>query len=125
MRPAIVLFHSFFVFATPFCFILCHSLSLRYEGTGEPPGQLLNKIILPDGSPRYKQVRSAVRENALWSAVTLSTRGLERDTLSPPNLKVIIKQALLQVFETDGNGWYALALRRMRCAASALEMMRR
>ena len=41
------------------------------EGSGAPAGDL--PILRPDGTRRFGQVRSAVRENALWSAVMLAS----------------------------------------------------
>jgi hypothetical protein len=73
------------------------------EGSAEPPRELSQAVLRPDGKPRFAQVRSAVRENALWAAVTLATqRGSGSRRLSNASIEAL-RRAMLRVIKTDNN----------------------
>ena len=86
------------------------------EGSGGPPGELAHAILKPDGKPRFAQVRSAVRENALWSAVTLATPRNGEDRCLPDSSIEALRTALLHVVRTDDN---------VICCGFALDAIRR
>ena len=67
------------------------------EGSGAPAGDL--PILRPDGTRRFGQVRSAVRENALWSAVMLASSA----TALPLESAAALRQGMLEVIERDDN----------------------
>lgn len=72
------------------------------EGSGGPPGELARSVLRPNGRPRFAQVRSAVRENALWSAVMLATRSSTDNRLTQA-AAAQLHDALLQVVDSDDN----------------------
>ena len=73
------------------------------EGSGAPPGEIAEAILRPDGKSRFSQVRSAVRENALWSAVTLATPRKTKSQCLPTSSIEALHQMLLHVIRTDDN----------------------
>ena len=77
------------------------------EGSGvfySTPGVLPQAVVRTDGKPRFnEQVRSAVRENALWAAVTLATQqGSGNTRLSSASIEEL-RRGMLRVITTDDN----------------------
>ena len=73
------------------------------EGSGAPPGALSQAVVRPDGKPRFAQVRSAVRENALWATVILATQqGSGNARLSSASIEEL-RRGMLRVIKTDDN----------------------
>jgi hypothetical protein len=77
------------------------------EGSGvfySMPGVLPQAVVRTDGKPRFnEQVRSAVRENALWAAVTLATpQGFGNTRLSSASIAEL-RHGMLRVITTDDN----------------------
>ena len=77
------------------------------EGSGvfySTPGVLSQAVVRTDGKPRFnEQVRSAVRENALWAAVTMATQKGSGSTRLSSASNEELRRGMLRVIATDDN----------------------